>query len=102
MAYSQSHECSMQKPGGDIMTLKQIEERIEKIKREKEIHCPHCGAEYHIDADDYEIFSTHGFQDHGNYFELTCQECEKDFVGKELVRRTWETFKTAEELRKIF
>lgn len=66
-----------------------IDEIMTRMQREREIHCPYCDALWH--DEDYQMVSMWGYSDTPDS-EAYCEECERDFIVRELVSRTYETF----------
>ena len=72
-----------------------IEERLEAMRREQCVICPHCGHEHEPSGDDWECFqdgliSYHGSEDGPVEFE--CVACEKTIWVDEQVERTWKAY----------
>ena len=70
-----------------------LEQILEMYRRDREIHCPHCG-ELHPN-DDFQYPVTYWGED--DPVELTCYECEKTFLVKEHIERTYEVMEVEDE-----
>jgi len=74
-----------------------INEMMDKLRISQELHCPYC---------DYMIIGTESLAYVVTYWgypdepvkEIECMKCEKKFYVKELVLRTYESFKTSKEV----
>lgn len=60
------------------------------------IWCPYCHTEYPLEEASEELVTYWGGDD---IVEVECGECEKSFFVEELVRRTYTSGKTVEEVR---
>lgn len=66
-----------------------------QMKHDGEIHCPYCDAL--VTDDECSHISYHGFSD-TPLVEEHCPKCEERFWVKEMVTRTYETFKNEDEI----
>jgi len=69
--------------------LAQIDDMIARMKREREIHCPFCDALYD-DSEERYCVSAWGEDPPKQAF---CSSCERTFLVREIVTRTYETSK---------
>jgi len=74
--------------------MKEVEQMLGEMRKEREIACPHCGTTQ--SNDDYQYPVTYWGDD--SYHEMECEECNRKFWVKEDVRRTYRVAKTYEEL----
>lgn len=73
-----------------LETIKQqMEADLARLRRETEIHCPYCDAEYDS-SDEPVAVSYWGAEDP---VEIECEDCGKAFMVQEQVWRTYETSK---------
>jgi uncharacterized Zn-finger protein len=70
-----------------------IDQLMASMKREGEIHCPHCDAIYQ--DDEYQHISYHG---EDSKEQVDCEICGKAFWLEEHVSRTYTTAMTREGL----
>jgi DNA-directed RNA polymerase subunit RPC12/RpoP len=73
------------------MTYEQIRAQVEAEMKARKIWCPYCGTEYHD-----EEYSHVNYHTPDEPKVATCHHCDKDFLVKEHVERTYKTAKCGE------
>ena len=66
-----------------------IDMEMERRRREETLICPHCGHEFDFSDDFPQELVTYWGEDEEQ--EVACPGCDKDFLAKEQVRRTYES-----------
>ena len=79
-------------PLGGEFSLKRFQEQW---RREQLVICPWCGHERHPGFEELEYLIT--FWGDDGWQEVECDVCEKTFLAKECVRRTYDSCKPGEE-----
>lgn len=67
-----------------------LDMEMERLRKEEVLICPHCGHESEVDIDFPPELVTHWGSD-GTWHEVWCPNCDKEFMAKEEVRRTFES-----------